>query len=532
MSPLLRAFRSTLTLLCFVPLMAPGQTEHFNFKRYLTGEPSTLSVGIVSLDTATGVVQFNGVDTQGPTTPFAWAWGDGSVSDGFFPQSHTYTDRQRNYVVTVVSTYAGGGHDTAGVVVWFAAPAVAPVALSPDIAVHVPASPLTLGTRLYTPPSTLAAFDDSFFPVLPRSTLEYVLSVAATIQKEFANSDTYLFQGAFEQYMLRDSSFGGAYSLWFTDPVTFGVGDVFIRGAIDYSSLFHEMGHNFTLNTPSSHYYGGKIDGNANAIYSETMAQIFQHATGYDIVNAYETFGLGEELMTDIKQQVIRTVGFLRGSYDSYVASGAPYSSWNSPSTPADDTFGTFMTLAFTFCVHAEEGGAGYRVPLQRMMHLLQGFDSDWAQRYDALNNTAAADTFRSTLMVSALSYAFSSDLRAEFRDLHFPIDDHLYMELYNSPTEVPARETAYPAYVELIGCYPNPFNPVTAVRYRLPSAGDVRVAVHDLLGREVAVLVDEKRPAGCFDVRFDASSLPSGVYLLRLTAGRINQTVKAVLIR
>jgi hypothetical protein len=503
-----------------LPVGAPGQIASFDFTRYLFGNPSTLPQSIASLDATTGVARISGVDTQGPTTPFRWNWGDGSVSNGFFPQSHTYTDRNRNYVVKVVATYSGGGQDSAEILVRFVPPTVVPVALSPAIVVHLPTSSISLDTRLYEAPTNLTAFDTSFFLILPRSTLEYVLSVAATVQKDFVNDNMYLYEAAFEQYMLRDSTFGGAYSLWFTDPVSFGVGDAFMRGGIDYSSLFHEMGHNFTLNTPAGYYYGGRIDGEANAIFSESMAQIFQHATGYEVVNQYQTFGFSDDLMFDIKQQAIRTVKGLRASYDDYVSAGKPFASWNNPSTPIDETFGTFMAIGYKFCEHAENAGHGYKAPLKRMMKLLQGFSLSWAQRYDQLHNTAAADTFRATLMVSALSYAFLEDLREEFRLLNFPISDQIYDELYNSPTGVNDEWGSALRESILYTCFPNPFNPSTTIRYELPKSADVRLSVYDVLGRKISILVDERRDAGIHEVLFDASGLSSGVYMYTLNAG------------
>jgi hypothetical protein len=258
----------------------------------------------------------------------------------------------------------------------------------------------TLGTRLSQPPTCLTYFDNSFFTVIPRSTLEYVLTAAAQIQKDFVNDDMFLFNEKFEQYMFRDPTFGGAYSLWFTDPVTFGVGDPFMLGNIDFSSLFHEMGHNFTLNTPANFYYGDIIGGNANAIYSESMAQILQHATGYEIVNNYDDYGLSEDLMIEIKQQVLRTIKFVRDEYELYLFNGKPFASWNDPYTSEDETMTTFMTIAYKFCEHAENAGEGYFLPLQRMMNLLQGLCQEWADSYDHLNNNTAADEFRATLML------------------------------------------------------------------------------------------------------------------------------------
>jgi hypothetical protein len=68
---------------------------------------------------------------------------------------------------------------------------------------------------------------------------------------------------------------------------------------------------------------------------------------------------------------------------------------------------------------------------------------------------------------------------------------------------------------------YPNPFNPRTVVSSQLPVASNVKLVVYDLLGREVTVLVNERRAAGRYQDTFDGSGLASGVYIYRLTAGR-----------
>ncbi len=79
---------------------------------------------------------------------------------------------------------------------------------------------------------------------------------------------------------------------------------------------------------------------------------------------------------------------------------------------------------------------------------------------------------------------------------------------------------------------YPNPFNPATTIRFTLPQAGHVTLKVFDVLGREVATLVDEKLAAGDHAVVFEASDLSNGVYFYRLTAGAFTQIRKAVLIK
>lgn len=84
---------------------------------------------------------------------------------------------------------------------------------------------------------------------------------------------------------------------------------------------------------------------------------------------------------------------------------------------------------------------------------------------------------------------------------------------------DVPNR-TDLPTETRLNGNYPNPFNPTTVIAYQLATAGSVRLAVYDILGREVAILVNQERAVGRYEVSFNASSLSSGVYLYRLQLG------------
>lgn len=88
------------------------------------------------------------------------------------------------------------------------------------------------------------------------------------------------------------------------------------------------------------------------------------------------------------------------------------------------------------------------------------------------------------------------------------------------------------PDGVELEANYPNPFNPTTRIRYHLEEAGDVKLAVCDVLGRETRVLVKEWKLSGSHEVTFDASDLPSGVYMYRLTSGHSVLSRKMLLLK
>ena len=79
---------------------------------------------------------------------------------------------------------------------------------------------------------------------------------------------------------------------------------------------------------------------------------------------------------------------------------------------------------------------------------------------------------------------------------------------------------------------YPNPFNPSTTIKYEIPKASLVKIKVYDILGRQVAELVNNEKPAGRYTVTFDASKYSSGVYFYRITAGDFSQIKKMVLLK
>jgi subtilisin-like proprotein convertase family protein len=79
---------------------------------------------------------------------------------------------------------------------------------------------------------------------------------------------------------------------------------------------------------------------------------------------------------------------------------------------------------------------------------------------------------------------------------------------------------------------YPNPFNPATTIKWQIPEAGLVTLKVYDVLGNEITTLVNEEKPAGISELRWNAENLPSGVYFYQLKAGEFIQTKKMLLIK
>jgi hypothetical protein len=95
----------------------------------------------------------------------------------------------------------------------------------------------------------------------------------------------------------------------------------------------------------------------------------------------------------------------------------------------------------------------------------------------------------------------------------------HPYFSIGREPGQM------IPVAFGLMQNYPNPFNPETRIAYNVSEERYVRIAVYNSLGMEVAVLVDETLPAGSYEATFDASSLSSGTYVCRMTAGDFIQT-------
>jgi FlgD Ig-like domain len=116
-------------------------------------------------------------------------------------------------------------------------------------------------------------------------------------------------------------------------------------------------------------------------------------------------------------------------------------------------------------------------------------------------------------------------------------------VQFTNAPLAVNDQGISAPSAFMLYQNYPNPFNPSTKIRYTIPAsiAGGsnnlVTLKIYDMLGNEIATLVNGEKPAGTYEVEFSAKSrngadLPSGVYFYRLTAGSFVQTQKMILLK
>ena len=214
------------------------------------------------------------------------------------------------------------------------------------------------------------------------------------------------------------------------------------------------------------------------------------------------------------------------GTYDVWV------NFWGNPTAPADwrikaglSPTGTqlFRSMA---CKQVEAGDHNTTL-------LLTGSGNiSLYQAYLGRIQTSASNTFDVFVDDSAVMVGTTGALRTDLRgDIDRTWYDGVSYAAVN--TVVSAVETGeLPTEFGLSQNYPNPFNPTTNFEFRVSSLGFVTLKVYDILGREVATLVNDVRPPGVYTVRWDASGHSSGVYVYRLRAGNFVSAKKMVLMK
>ncbi len=110
-------------------------------------------------------------------------------------------------------------------------------------------------------------------------------------------------------------------------------------------------------------------------------------------------------------------------------------------------------------------------------------------------------------------------------------IYDGLYVFKTQDPISIRNNENISDKF-SLSQNYPNPFNPATNIQFQIPKAGFVKLAIFDVLGKEIQTLVNQQLSAGRYEVDFDGTSLPSSVYYYKLETGEYSETKKMVLIK
>lgn len=163
-------------------------------------------------------------------------------------------------------------------------------------------------------------------------------------------------------------------------------------------------------------------------------------------------------------------------------------------------------TPRFPIFVWTRSGGTSFRLRIVNFVTRLAEVDTTVNDTIATSNKGLEPGRVYTWQVLASNAYG-SSEWSEEGR---FRVDPTVFAEtLEGLPTEY-----------ELAQNYPNPFNAATRIRFAIPSGGATSLRVYDLLGREVAVLMDETLPAGIYTGQFDASQLSSGMYIYVLTAG------------
>lgn len=147
-----------------------------------------------------------------------------------------------------------------------------------------------------------------------------------------------------------------------------------------------------------------------------------------------------------------------------------------------------------------------------------------------AHGDSLSADGVFANSWVPGVLNSYSLDLKLQLHDtLTFEMAD---IVSFSPVVAVEDGSPVTPMGYLLEQNHPNPFNPTTVIKYQLPVPSDVKIVVYDLLGRDVAVLVNARMDAGHHEVRWDATGHPSGVYIYRMTANLHSTARKLIFMR
>ncbi|PIQ08075.1 MAG: hypothetical protein COW71_13690 [Ignavibacteriales bacterium CG18_big_fil_WC_8_21_14_2_50_31_20] len=180
--------------------------------------------------------------------------------------------------------------------------------------------------------------------------------------------------------------------------------------------------------------------------------------------------------------------------------------------------------------------------------------DVDWPDVIKATNgaeNIYSYKNFSTSIGYAGIKYREAIDKSGGIVYLAFPIEavyndlnrTQLFEEILNNFAIIPSVDGSNTIAEEYIleQNYPNPFNPSTIIKYSIPAVlgerndfpiRNTRLVVYDLLGREVATLVNKEQSAGNYEIKFDAKGLSSGTYIYRITSGKFSKSKKMLLLR
>lgn len=166
-----------------------------------------------------------------------------------------------------------------------------------------------------------------------------------------------------------------------------------------------------------------------------------------------------------------------------------------------------------------------------------------WIQENHADYATLDGQTFDVTTDWQTITYtttemsADDDNVKLTFVLGNVALGDEIYIDnvsmFYTGTVDIEESiAIAQPSNYSISQNYPNPFNPSTVINYSIPKQSNVSIKVYDILGTEVATLMNEEKAIGNYSVKFDGSNLSSGLYFYKLQAGEFVGTKKMMLIK
>lgn len=284
-------------------------------------------------------------------------------------------------------------------------------------------------------------------------------------------------------------------------------------------------------------------DGNLSPSYAASASPVYPVGSGagnasFTITSGDVTVDSVRFLMTSADQSRVLLEYFVPVNF--HFAGHRVSAVRFNPSSPAHFTLGQPDTVTFDYAT-TEAGGVrifarpmtagalspSYSAHPSPLYPMGSAFGSGWFQ-IDA-----------GSVLVDAVRMRMTNDNQsAQLLEWVLPVQFQ-----YGNMTATAVSMSETPASFELLQNYPNPFNPVTTIRYSVggiangsggssQGSGWVTLTIYDLLGREVAVLVNEQKAPGTYEVKFDAAGLSSGIYMYHMHSGDFVQVRKLLVLK
>ncbi len=247
-------------------------------------------------------------------------------------------------------------------------------------------------------------------------------------------------------------------------------------------------------------------------VLNDSLKQLGNFYTGF--VNDYSSISAHHDTIT---------AAFEYSFYNRYLVS------YNGGTTWAFGLVGDTLVTSERPDIAAGDGGVGiiyrYYTPTREGRFV-------WRPMAGAWSTPVKYTDYEPYFNKPAIEYLGNKKFGVVYLCWSSPVVRGAYFDLNNMATDIDDQFAEQPTDFSLLQNYPNPFNPATLIRYQIPTQSSVSIKVYDALGNLIQYLVNEEKPAGVYELEFNASKLASGVYFYTIQAGSFVQTKKMLLVR